>query len=85
MLYVMCLQHPYFDLDMIDALRKRENQRYHSEMGMTLSLPCERKGPKSALSFALCCRTEETSKDAVWKRQQMLTPLAELLSYRQKC
>ena len=33
----MCLQHPYFDLDMIDALRKRENQRYHSEKGLTLS------------------------------------------------
>ena len=38
----MCLQHPYFDLDMNDALRKRENQSYHSEMGMTLSVPCER-------------------------------------------
>lgn len=38
----MCLQHPYFDLDMINALRKRKNQRYHSEMGLTLSLLCER-------------------------------------------
>ena len=65
----MCLQHPYFDLDMIDALRKRKNQSYHSEMGLTLSLLCERKSPKSARSLALKLPPEAESKDTVSGRQ----------------
>ena len=40
---------------------------------------------KGALSFALRCRMKEGIKETLWKRQQMLSPLAELLCYSQRC
>ena len=47
MLYVMCLQHPYFDLDMLNALRKRETKRITPTRGTddTFS-PVREKGTK---------------------------------------
>ena len=67
------------------ALRKRANEPCAPPRGCYFLSCAKESSQRSALSFALSCRADATSKDEVWKRQQMLTPLAELLRYSRKC